>query len=105
MVTQSDYQQWWEYHIRLARGEALTAEELTIYRAGIDTLDGEETQQLQFASLKKLRELRNQVQVLTQSLGQLSRRNEQLSHKIEEMEQTYQQLTGYSLLVDVHAPV
>lgn len=104
MVTQSDYQQWWEYHIRLARGEALTAEELTIYRAGVDALDGEEAEQLQFASLKNLRQLRNQVQVLTQSLGQLNTRNEQLSHQIEEMEQTYQQLTGYSLLVDLHAP-
>jgi predicted RNase H-like nuclease (RuvC/YqgF family) len=103
-VTQVEYQQWWQYHIRVARGETLTAEEEAIYRTGIDALDQEEAEQLQLASLKNLRQLRAQIQQLSQNLEQFTARHEQLNRKIAEMEQTYQRLTGYSLLTDAHVP-
>jgi hypothetical protein len=103
-LTESEYQQWWQYHIRVARGESLNEEEQVIYCTGIDALDHEEVEQLQLASLKDLRQLRSKVQRLTQNLGQLTTRSEQLSHKIAILEQTYQQLTGYSLLMDAHVP-
>lgn len=103
-MAQVDYEQWWQYHMRAARGETLTIEEQAIYRAGIDALDREEAEQLQLASLKNLRQLRTQIQQLTQSLEQFTARHEQLNRKIAELEQTYQRLTGYSLVTDSHAP-
>lgn len=80
-----EYQQWWQYHIRIARGESLTEAEQAIYYAGIDALDRAEAEQLHLASVKNLRQLRNQVQLLTQSLRQLTMRNEQLSRKIADL--------------------
>lgn len=103
-MTQVEYQQWWQYHIRVARGEKLTAEEEAIYRTGIDALDQEEAEQLQLASLKNLRQLRAQIQQLTQNLEQFTARHEQLNRKIADLEQTYQRLTGYSLVMDAHVP-
>lgn len=103
-MTQMDYQQWWQYHIRAARGETLTMEEEAIYRAGIDALDREEAEQMQLASLQNLRQLRAQIQQLTQNLGQFTAQHEQLNRKIADLEQTYQRLTGYSLLMDAHVP-
>lgn len=103
-VTQVEYQQWWQYHIRIARGETLSTEEDAIYRAGIDALDREEADQLQLASLQNLRRLRTQIQRLTQNLGQFTAQHEQLNRKIANLEQTYQRLTGYSLVPDGHVP-
>ncbi|MEZ4869415.1 MAG: hypothetical protein R3C14_49285 [Caldilineaceae bacterium] len=103
-MTQVDYQQWWQYHIRVARGEALTVEEEAIYRAGIEALDREEAEQLQLASLTNLRQLRTKNQQLTQNLEQYTTRYEHLNHKITDLEQTYQRLTGYSLVTDTHVP-
>lgn len=103
-VTQIEYQQWWQYHIRVARGETLTVEEEASYRAGVDALDREEAEQLQLASLKNLRHLRAQIQRLTQSLEQFTAQHEQLDRKIADLEQTYQRLTGYSLVTDTHVP-
>lgn len=103
-MTQVEYQQWWQYHSRIARGETLSTEEEAIYRAGIDTLDREEADQLQLASLQNLRQLRTQIQRLAQSLEQFTTRHEQLNRKIADLEQTYQRLTGYSLVTDVYVP-
>lgn len=103
-MTDQEYQQWWQYHIRIARGEALTQAEELIYHAGVDELDQEEAELLQLASLESLRHLRNKIQQMTQNLSQLTNRNNQLSRQIADLEQTYQQLTGYSLLTDTHVP-
>lgn len=101
-MNELDFQTWWQLHLRVARGEALPEAEAILYRAGTESLDREETEYLQLASLQNLRQLRKQIQLLTQRLGQLTARNEQLSRKIATLEQTYQQLTGLSLLVDTH---
>lgn len=103
-MTQAEYQQWWQYHICVACGETLTTEEEATYRTGIDALDQKEAEQLQLASLKNLRQLRTQIQQLTQNLAQFTARHEQLNRKIADLEQTYQRLTGYSLLTDAHVP-
>lgn len=101
-MTDVEYQQWWQYHIRIARGESLNDEEQALYLMGTDELDREEAERAQFASLANLRQLRNQVQLLTQNLAQLTKHSELLSSRIVTLEQTYQQLTGYPLLLDVH---
>lgn len=102
-MTDSKYEQWWQLHIRVARNETLNVEEQALYRSGVDELDREEAAQLQLAPLTNLRQLRNQVQLLTQSLTQLMVRSEHLNRGIADLEQTYQQLTGYPLLMDAHA--
>ena len=102
-MTDVEYQQWWQYHIRIARGESLNDEEQALYLMGTDELDREEAERAQFASLADLRQLRKQVQLLTQNLAQLTKHSELLSSRIVTLEQTYQQLTGYPLLLDVHA--
>lgn len=102
-MTDVEYQQWWQLHIRVARGEPLDDTEQALYRAGMDELDREEAERLQLASLAHLQELRNQVQRLTQSLVQLTKQTESLSSRIAALEQTYQQLTGYPLLSDANA--
>lgn len=42
----SESQQWWEYHLRTARGESLTEDEQAIYDAGIEQFDQEEAEEL-----------------------------------------------------------
>jgi hypothetical protein len=101
-MTEAEYQQWWQLHIRVARGEPLADAEQVLYRAGMDALDHEEAERLPLASLANLRQLRQQIQLLTQSLAQLTIRSELLSSRITVLEQTYQQLTGYPLLADAH---
>lgn len=102
-MTEAEYQQWWQLHIRTARGELLNETDQKSYRAGVDKLDREEAANVQFGALANLRQLRQQVQLLTQNLAQLTAQNELLAQRIAVLEQTYQQLTGYALLVDTHA--
>lgn len=83
--------------MRVAYGETLSETEAAIYHAGIEALDREKAAALQFASLQSLRQLRSQIQQNTEHLAQLTRRNEQLTQQIIALEQTYQQLTDYSL--------
>lgn len=100
----SESQQWWEYHLRTARGESLTEDEQAIYDAGIEQFDQEEAEELQFSALDNLRQLRLHVQTLTQTLTQITTHSESLNSQISELELAYQQLTGYSLMLDAHAP-
>lgn len=44
---ESTFQTWWELHVRVARGESLTADEAVVYQARRDNLDdGDESQLL-----------------------------------------------------------
>ena len=101
-MTKVEYEQWWNFHLRVARGEMLSDEEAVIYQRGLEKLDSEEATTLQSASLDALRQLRSQIQQKMDHLTQLTRRNEQLTQQIAELEQTYQQLTGYSLVMETH---
>ncbi|MCB9148740.1 MAG: hypothetical protein H6641_08255 [Caldilineaceae bacterium] len=101
-MTESEYQKWWEYHIRVARGEVLNELEAAIYSAGLDELDRAEAEEMELLSLANLRQLRGQIQQRTSSLGQLMQRNEKFGRQITELEQAYEKLTGYSLLMDSH---
>lgn len=103
-MTELDYQQWWQYHIRVARGESLDAEEQALYQAGAEALDKEEAEQLQLATLANLRQLRQQIQQMTRTVQGLTQQSKQLDQQIAAAEQSYQQLTGYSLLTEAHVP-
>ena len=63
-MNEKTYKQWWQLHLRVARGEALGLQEQTQYEAGIDTLDKEEREQFQAARLNQLRQLRAQIEQL-----------------------------------------
>jgi hypothetical protein len=65
MVT-SDYERWWQLHLRVARGETLSAPEQVAYQAGLDQLDQEEAQG-EPEGLVALRILRTQIERQTAS--------------------------------------
>ena len=53
-MTESTFQSWWPLHLRVARGESLSAEERSFYDATRLALDHDEQQQpLQTAQLAK----------------------------------------------------
>ncbi len=99
----SDYERWWQLHLRVARGETLSAPEQVVYQAGLDPLDHEEAQG-EPEGLVALRTLRAQIERQTAVHAQRVGRSAQLDPQIAALERTYQQLTGYDLAVDTHAP-
>ena len=35
-----DYERWWSLHLRVAKGESLSAQETSAYELGLDHLEG-----------------------------------------------------------------
>jgi hypothetical protein len=103
LMTENEYEIWWQLHLRVATGEALAAEEERRYRAGLELLEREEAAQLSSADVTLLRSLRARLQTLVQLQNKLLSQSAKLDQKIEELERTYQQLTGLDLAVDVYA--
>ena len=63
-MNEKTFKQWWQLHLRVARGEALGLQEQTQYETGLDALDKEEREQFQAARLNQLRQLRAQIEQL-----------------------------------------
>lgn len=97
-MTDQEYTQWWKLHLRVATGEALDAEEERLYQAGLADLEQEEAAQLTHADVSLLRSLRARIQTLEQIQKQLLLQSTGLDEKIEQLEHTYQQLTGLDLI-------
>lgn len=102
-MTGTEYTQWWQLHLRVAMGEALDVEEERLYKAGLANLEQEEAAQLTHADVSLLRSLRARIQILEQAQKQLLLNSARLDKKIEELEDTYQQLTGLDLTTEVYA--
>lgn len=102
-MTDTEYTLWWQLHLRVATGVALDAEEERLYRVGLAALEQEEAAQLTHADVSLLRSLRARIQTLGQIQNQLLLQSARLDEKIEELEHTYQQLTGLDLTVEVYA--
>jgi hypothetical protein len=100
-MSASAYERWWQLHLRVARGETLSAQEQTTYEAGLDRFDREETS-FEPEGLAELRILRAQIDQLIAAHAQLSGRSAQLDRHIATLEKVYQQLTGYELAMDTH---
>ena len=88
----SEYEQWWQLHLRVATGETLAAEEDQIYQAGLAFLEREEAAQPSRADVNLLRSLRARTQTLMQLQNKLQLQSAGLDEKIEELERTYRQL-------------
>ena len=97
----SAYERWWQLHLRVARGETLSAQEQTAYQAGLDRFDREEAC-FEPEGLAELRTLRAQIEQRDAVHTQLSERSAQLDRHIAALEQVYQQLMGYELAMDTH---
>ena len=50
------FNKWWDLHLRVARGEALSTEEQEQYQAGITELDAEEKTQVDLSALDRMRD-------------------------------------------------
>ena len=98
----SNYERWWQLHLRVAQGDTLSASEQVVYQAGLDQLDQEEAQG-EPEDVVALRTLRAQIESQTAVHAQRVGRSAQLDQQIAALERTYQQLTGYELAVDTHA--
>lgn len=102
-MDEKTYKQWWQLHLRVARGETLTPAEQIEYDTGLEALDKEEKEQLQPDSLNALRRLRTQVEQLQSTHAHLSAESARLDKRIAILEKAYQALTGYQLANEPHA--
>lgn len=98
----SAYDLWWQLHLRVARGEALSAQEQADYQTGLDQLDREEAQ-MEPESVSALRSARAQIEKQTAVHAQILVRSAQLERQIAALESVYQHLTGRNLAMDTHA--
>ena len=102
-MTDSEYERWWQLHLRIATSETLDAEEKQVYQEGVKLLQREEVTQLSSANVSLLRSLRVREQTLVQLQNNLLQQSANLDEQIEKLERAYQQLTGLDLAVDVYA--
>ena len=101
-MDQATYQQWWQFHIRAARGENLSAGEQNVYEAGLAELDAEEKLLWEDANLDRLRHLKAEVERLEATHAQLQARSQSLDKRIWTLEGAYMGLTGLELSSQSH---
>jgi hypothetical protein len=101
-MDQTTYQQWWQLHLRAARGESLSAGEQASYEAGLTELDTEEKQQWEDANLALLRQLKAEVERLETAHAELQVRSQRLDRRIWTLEGAYMSLTGLELSSQSH---
>ena len=101
-MDQKAYQQWWQLHIRAARGDSLSAGEQALYEAGLTELDTEEQRQWEGANLDLLRQLKAEVESLEATHAQLQARSQRLDRRIWTLEGAYMSLTGVELSSQIY---
>ena len=89
--------QWWQLHIRAARGESLIAGEQAVYDAGLAELDAQEKLLWEDANLDLLRHLKAEVERLEATHAQLQAKSQRLDRRIWTLEGAYMGLTGLEL--------
>lgn len=98
-MNEQKYNQWWQLHLRVSRGETLNPHEQTLYNVGLDILDNEEKEQFQSDGLSVLHQLRANIVELRHLHAELVRESSHLDDQISTPEKDYQHLTGYQLAV------
>src|SRR5262245_52884193 len=88
------YKKWSELHLRVARGETLTAEEQATYNAGIQELDHEEKIE---GDIVRLRQLRSSLAQLEVENAHLREERLQLDAQIAAIEARLSQETRQEL--------
>ncbi len=76
------FQRWWDLHLKVARGHALSPEESASYDAGRQELDRDEKLQ----EMQSTRAAREQLQALEAERAKLERRRQQLNCEIAAFE-------------------
>ncbi len=76
------YQQWWQLHLRVARGELLRPEEQPAYEAG--RLELEQSEQM--AELAEAKQARDELLALDAERDRLEQRRKQLDAEIATLE-------------------
>ena len=97
------YERWWQLHVRVARGESLSAAEQVLYDAGLADLDAEDKAQWEDANLALLRRLKEEIERLESTHAQLQARSHRLDRQIWTLEGAYMGLTGLELSSQGHA--
>ncbi len=94
MMTEREYKEWWQLHVRVARGETLLPEEQARYEAGTKELDANE----QYPStLESLRAMRTRIAELKVEEERLLAQQRALDERIAELEARYYAQTGQSV--------
>lgn len=88
-----EYEEWWQLHLRVAKGESLNAEELGLYNRGLEEQHLAE-EDINQDLIEHLRQLRGQLDQLIVKNDLLHKQQNQLDQKIAVLESAYQTLTG-----------
>ena len=87
------YRQWWEVHVRVARGEQLSPEERTRYEAGRQELEKDE----QYREVQNAREIRDRLTIMEKRRGLLDQHRQKLYVEIASLEKQLPQQTQFVL--------
>ena len=98
-----EYERWWSLHLRVAKGETLSAQEESDYATGLSQLDGE-TAATDGETISYLRTLRAAINRAMRLHTELTSRSADLDKKIAELEANYQRLSGQALDWEPYAP-
>jgi len=99
-MDEQQYKAWWPLHLRVALGEALSAEEQRLYEAGRAELQAEEQAELRH-DVTELRAVQAQFRELTARDQELARQETLLREQAARLERQYLALTGKSLGFEV----
>ena len=95
-MDQAAYQQWWQLHLRVARGEALSPDQFATYESGRRVLE----QQEQFPAATIARKAREELATLEAEHARLEKRRQQLDSEIASLESQLSQQTRQYLGVE-----
>ncbi len=96
-----DYEQWWSLHLRVAKGESLSAQEDQAYQTGLSQLDSQQAS-VEGETILYLRTLRSAIGRASRRHAEMTARSTELDTKIAALESRYQRLTGQTLNWDPH---
>ena len=88
------YGTWWPLHLRVARGEMLSAEEQALYVEGKRCLHEEEALE---GSLIRLRQTRKEIRTLEAERERLQERRRQLRERVTVLESALNEKTKQAL--------
>ena len=81
-MDQTTYRQWWQLHLRVARGDSLSPDEQSSYYAGHRELEREE----RLLETEQARQTREHLAALEAEHADLERRRQQLDAEIRRLE-------------------
>jgi hypothetical protein len=97
-----DYQSWWPLHLKIAKGETLNADELSVYEAGLQLLDTEEAKTFRQAEeLDHLRDLRRRVLAADSEHQQLSKQYDTMRTEMARLETLLDERTRQALGIGI----